>query len=505
MSATLLVACTSIYVVMSTMVSLNAALPEIASSTGASQVELAWLSDGYTLALAALVLVGGWVSDRFGRRLTLVVGLGIFMVASCAPAISTDPTWLIGSRAIAGCSAALVLPSTLSMITGTFDERERSRGVMIWAVTCVLSGGLGLVSTGVMLTWLSWQSAFYLPAVLAGVALVFSPLAVESRATVRPRFDPVGSVLSAVGVGALVLGVIEGPHRGWSDLLVVASLGIFVCAAVAFTRWELAREEPLLDLRLFMIPRFASASLSLVLQFLVLYGLLFVGAQVLQSALGWSSTMSGLILASIALPMIPTAIAASAVERRLGSRSCNGLACGLFVAGCMVVGSGICELETQTLLAAIFLMGLAGGLATPTATNAIVDSVPPDQQGIASAVNDAVREIGAALGIALAGSLLAATYSDHVADATAGLSAPNASVANDSLEGALRVAGQLGSTGAPLADLARQAFLDGAQMAFLGLGLVTLVLGVVLVGISPGRRRKGLVAAEESAVTQTIV
>lgn len=486
---TLLVACAAIYVVMATMVSLNAALPEIAGSTGASQFELAWLVDGYTLALAALVLVGGWFSDRFGRRLMLVAGLAVFFAASFAPAISVDPTWLIWSRVVAGCAAACVLPSTLSMITATFNAEERARGVMIWAVTCVLAGGFGLVTTGFMLRWLSWESAFYLPAVLAGIALLLSPGAVESKAEAPPRFDLFGCALSAIAVGTLVLGVIEGPHRGWLDPFVLSSLGAFLVSAAAFARWEWAREEPLLDLRLFGSPRFAAGSLSLLVQFLVLYGLLFVGAQVLQSALGWDPAMSGVILASIAVPMIPVAMAASTVERRLGSRWCNGIAIALFVAGCLVVGSGFWELGTANLLAAIFLMGAAGGLATPTATSGIVESVSADQQGIASAVNDAVREVGAALGIALAGSLLAATYADRVASAAAQLPAPLAGATTDSLEGALAVAIQLGQPGDALAEAARQAFLDGAQTAFLWLGLVTLVLGAVLVLVSPGRNR----------------
>lgn len=492
---TLVASVAALFVVFSAMVGLNTALPTLAAETGASQLQVTWLIDGYILALAALLLVGGWIADRFGRRRVLAIGLLVFGVASLAPLVGSEPELLIASRVLAGVAAAGLLPSTLSMITATFSDQERARAVTVWAVACVASGGLGLIAAGLMLDWAGWQACFYFPAGIAFFVLGLSYLCPESRSETTARFDGLGSVLSVMAIGFLVLGVVEGPQRGWSDPLVLGAVLASVISAIAFVRWELRQADPLLDVRLFAERRFSAAALSLLIQFGVMYGFMFVSSQVLQSALGWSPVMGGVIFAAVAIPMIPLAAVARRFELRVGTRWCNCLAMGLTACACFVAGIGAWALNTETMVTAILILGAGAGLASPTATTGIVESVSSDQQGVASAVNDAAREIGAAVGIALAGSVLAASYSQNIVAVSSDLPGPLSETASDSVEGAFAVARTLGTdeSGAALANAASQAFLDGAQLTFLVLGGCVVVLSVLLILVSPSiRSRKPL-------------
>lgn len=492
---TLVASIAALFVVFSAMVGLNTAIPTLAADTGASQLQVTWLIDGYILALASLLLVGGWIADRFGRRRVLAIGLVVFGVASLAPLVGSEPELLIASRVLSGCAAAGLLPSTLSMITATFSDQERARAVTVWAVACVASGGLGLIASGFMLNWAGWQACFYFPAGIAFFVFGLSYLCPESRSETKARFDGPGSVLSVMAIGFLVLGVVEGPQRGWIDPLVLGAVIASAISAIAFAHWELRQADPLLDVRLFAERRFAASALSLLIQFGVMYGFMFVSSQVLQSALEWGPVMSGVIFAAIAIPMIPLAAVARRFELRVGSRWCNLIAMALTAGACFIAGMGVWTLNTGTLVTAILILGAGAGLASPTATTGIVESVSSDQQGVASAVNDAAREIGAALGIALSGSVLAASYSRNIAAVAGDLPGPLSNTVSDSVEGALAVAQTRGTgqSADALANAARQAFLDGAQATFLVLGGCVVVLAVVLILVSPSiRSRKPL-------------
>ena len=220
--AVLRVMCLALMMVVASVASLNVALPEIAGDIGATQTQLQWIVDAYALAFAALLLPAGAIGDRFGRKPILVLGLSLFGIASFAALFLHAPAELIGLRALMGVGAAFVMPVTLSVITTVFPPEERGKAVGTWVGVAAGGGVLGLLISGLLLEWLSWPSIFALNVVLAAVALVGTiaivPATRESR---PPRLDPVGTILSAGALAALVFGVIEGPERGWSSTTTV--------------------------------------------------------------------------------------------------------------------------------------------------------------------------------------------------------------------------------------------------------------------------------------------
>jgi len=223
--AVLRVMCLSLMMVVAAVASLNVALPGIAHDTGATQTELQWIVDAYALVFAALLLPAGAIGDRFGRRPVLIVGLVLFGLASLAAIAWHSPGQLIGLRALMGVGAAFVMPVTLSVITTVFPPEERGKAVGTWVGVAAGGGVLGLLTSGLLLQWLPWQSIFGLNVVLAAIALLGTVAIVPAtRASRPPRLDPIGTVISAGALAALVFGIIEGPERGWSDPLTATSL-----------------------------------------------------------------------------------------------------------------------------------------------------------------------------------------------------------------------------------------------------------------------------------------
>jgi MFS family permease len=285
---TVTVSCASVSLVVAAMAALYGALPVIALDTGASQQQLTWIVDGYTLALACLVLPAGALGDRFGRRRLQLIGLLIFAAASAIPLATSGPNTVIVARALAGVGAALVMPSTLSLITGSLPPDERARGIGIWAGVVGVGGLLGLLGAGVLLEIWSWRSIFWS---LVGAALVFAALTLKVTESVdnsRPKLDPVGSLLIALAISALVYALMEGPDRSWTSPFVLTGFVIGAAAGVLFAVFELRRAEPLLDVRYFARRAFGSATLCITLQFLVTFGLFLLLVQWFQLVLGFS-------------------------------------------------------------------------------------------------------------------------------------------------------------------------------------------------------------------------
>ncbi len=483
----LAVSCLAVALVVAAMAALYSALPQIALATGATQAQLTWIVDGYTLVLACLVLPAGAVGDRYGRRVVLVVGLVVFAAASALPLLLSDPAWLIATRALAGAGAALVMPSTLSILTAGFAPAHRGRAVGIWAGVAGSGAILGILGAGVLLERWSWLSVFVgltvAGAVLAGLACTIA----ESRQREHPQVDWVGAVAVAVAVAAIVFAVIEFPARGWADPLVAAAAGVGVAATAAFVVVELRSAAPLLDVRLFARRGFGAGSLSVTIQFLVTFGVFLLLVQYLQLVFGYGPLASALALAPMVVPLVVISVIAPWLSSLVGLRV-------MTVAGLLTIAAGLVLVSRLTLAAhyldllwPLLIMSAGLGLCTAPATYAIVADTPEAKHGVAAAVNDAAREIGAAIGIAVAGSVLAAGYTHRIQPALPQLPEPARGPVADSLAAALQVADQAGPVAAPLAEFAKAAFVHGSGQAALALAALTTVGAIVLAVLAPGR------------------
>ncbi len=477
---TLTVSCLTVALVIGSMAALYTSLAQIAADTGATQTELTWVVDAYTLALACLLLPAGAIGDRYGRRAVLVAGLAVFAAASLIPLFASQPAWLIGARAVAGAGAAMMMPSTLSIMTATFPAAHRGRAVGVWAGVAGSGAILGMLCSGLLLTRWPWESIF-VGFTAAGLALLVAAATLpESRQSVRHPMDFVGSVAVVAAIVVIVITLIEAPERGWADPVV---LGLFAGGAVAtvvFVIVELRRAHPLLELRLFADRNFGGAALSIGLQFLVMFGLAFLVVQYVQLILGYDAWRSAVAIAPIGVPLVGISALAPWLGPLIGLRLLTVpgfllVAAGLYLTSRLTVGAVYLDV-----LWPLLLMGAGMGLCMAPATTAIMTASPEDDHGVAAAVNDAAREVGAAFGIAIAGSVLAAGYSDRIADVLGRVPPQVRGPVSDSPAAALQVVESMGPPAAPIAEAARQAFVHGHSQAALVLALATFASALVL-------------------------
>jgi EmrB/QacA subfamily drug resistance transporter len=488
------VMCAAVGLVIAMVTIVNAALPALAADTGASQAEQTWIVDVYTLVLAALVLPAGALGDRCGRRGVLVAGLVVFAAGCAAPVFPGTAAWLVAARAVTGLGAAMIMPATLSIIHASFPPHRRGRAVGVWAAVAGIGGLGGLVLAGLLLRHFSWHSVFLAPAVLSVVLVAAALPAPTSRDRHPAAFDGVGAVLGAAAIGAVVFGVLRVADLGWGHGVVLGGIAGGLVLGGLFVRYELRRDAPLLNVRLFGDAAFATGAVSVTVQFTAAFGMFFALAQYLQLVRGYSALESGLALWPVAVTLFPLSLLSAQLVRRFGLRAvtCAGLAvvvAGMVLTGRLGAGSGYAELAI-----AVCVLGAGIGVAAPAATSAILDHVPPAQYGVASAVNDATREVGAALGIALVGSVLSAAYTGSVRPATAALAPPAREAAGGSLAGALTVAARAGPDGPRLAEAARVAFTHGMGAGMLVLaGVVAAgILGAAVLGRRPKPARRGV-------------
>jgi EmrB/QacA subfamily drug resistance transporter len=476
--------------VVSAVSGLNVALPEMARETGATQTELTWIVDAYTVVFAGLLLFAGALGDRFGRRGLLMLGLAVFGAAAGIGMVTSDPQLLIALRAMMGIGAAAIMPTTLSVITTSFPVAERPKAIGVWVGVAGGGAVLGLFGSGILLEFFSWSSFFGLNVVLAGAALVGTLLVVPTSVDPqRPRLDVVGGLLSLVGVGGTVFGIIEGPERGWTDALTVTGLLVGLVALGGFIRWELRTEHAMLDPRLFGNRGFSAGSLIIMVQFFTTFGLFFVVMQYLQFVVGRSPLQAALALLPMPLVLIPLAHRAPQLPHRIGFRRLAPMGLALTAAGLVVVSQVGDELSYGPFALGLMLFAAGMALAGTPATTAITESLPPSKQGIASAVNDTARELGSALGIAILGSVLNQQYRDGMVDAVHGLPPALAEGAQSSVAFTQSdQVHQLGAAADQLVIAAQQAFVDGIAGALLLAAGVVAVAGLVVARLAPPSR-----------------
>jgi EmrB/QacA subfamily drug resistance transporter len=491
--------CVALATVVSAVSSLNVALPDIARDLRATQTQLQWIIDAYAVVFAGLLLLAGALGDRLGRRHLLLAGLAVFSAAAGGGLLVKDPGALIAVRAVMGLAAAAIMPATLSIITNVFPAAERDRAVSIWAGVAGGSALLGLLVSGALLELFAWDSIFAFSSALGLVALVAGARLAPNSTLDEAGLDVVGGAISALGLSALVYGIIEGPERGWTDPLTVSAFGFALVLIVGFVVWELHREQPLLDPRLFRLPGFGAGTASIAVQFFAFFGFIFVILQYVQFVLGYSPLAAGLALAPMAVLMMGISPRVPRLLTHFGPARVAPLGLLSMAGGFAVISTAGVDSGYLLLFAGLVLLGAGAALATTPATTAIVSSLPPSKQGVASAVNDLAREVGGALGIAVLGSALTDRYQAGTADAVAKLPPELGHRAQDALPAALALADRLGPRGAGLAAQAQAAFVDGLGLAMLIAAGTVAAAAAVVFWRAPS---EALAPAEEALVAE---
>ena len=502
---TLAVLCSSLLIIGIDNTILNVALPTLVEDLDATASQQQWMVDTYVLVFASLLLTAGMLADRYGRRGALQLGLAVFGVGSAAAAFAGSASTLIAARGAMGIGGAMIMPSTLSILTNVFtDAQERARAIGIWAGVSGLGIAIGPVTGGWLLEHFWWGSVFLVNLPIVVVALIAGRLLVPTSRDPAPRrLDPAGTVLSFAGLAGVLYGIIEAPTRGWTDGTVMAALGAGVAVLAAFVAWERHTDHPVLDMRFFRNPRFSAASVAIALVFFALFGTIFFLTQYLQFVLGYDPLHAGLATAPIALALMISAPLAPSLTARVGTKAIVAfgltvVAGGLAILSVASVGSGY-----GIVLASIMVLGVGIGLAMAPATDSIMGSLPRAQAGVGSAVNDTTRQVGGSLGVAILGSLLASGYHSAIDGSAAVARAPGsaAAAARDSLGGAVHVASRLGGAGgrALLAD-ANHAFVHAMGHAVLAGAGVALVGALVALVWLPARAAP---ATDSPAATTT--
>jgi EmrB/QacA subfamily drug resistance transporter len=494
---TLGVLCLSLLVIGLDNTILNVALPTLARDLHASGSELQWIVDAYMLVFAGVLLAAGALGDRFGRKRALQLGLVVFGAGSLASALAPSAGLLIASRGLMGIGGAFIMPSTLSILTATFDGADRAKAIGIWAGVSGLGIAIGPVTGGWLIQHASWHAIFLVNVPFVILALLAGRwLVPESRDPAAPQLDLRGFALSAAGLTALVWAIIEAPDRGWTDpAILVAAAGAVVVLA-AFVVWELRAPAPMLDVRLFRNPRFSAASVAISLAFFALFGLIFFLTQYLQSVLGYDALQAGLRTMPVAGGLILGGPASAALASRVGTKVVVAGGLTLVAAGMLLLTGADANSGYGLVLESLLVLGFGMGCAMAPATEAIMGSLPLSKASVGSAVNDTTRTTGGALGVAVLGSVLSGQYRGGMDHAVAGLPSHAAGIAHDSLAGALAVAHHVGGTaGARLAATAQDAFLNGMHAAVVVGAAVTLLAALVTLVALPARARAGAAQA----------
>jgi EmrB/QacA subfamily drug resistance transporter len=503
----LAVLCFSLLVIVLDNTILNVAIPTIVRDLDATNSQLQWMVDSYTLVFAGLLLTAGSLGDRFGRRGALQFGLVIFGIGSLASAFADSAGQLIATRAFMGIGGAFIMPATLSIITNTFPPAERGKAIGVWAGTAGLAGVLGPTTGGFLLEHFYWGSVFLVNipivvvGVLAGVFLI--PTSKDPDAT---RLDPVGALLSIVGLVALLYGIIEAPQEGWGAPIIVASFAAGAIFLALFILWESRIDHPMLDVKFFKNPRFTAASMGITLIFFAMFGSTFLITQYFQFVLGYTPLETGVrFLPWAACVMIGAPLSAQ-LAHRIGTKVVVASGLGLATLGMI----SLAQLTVDShywpdVVWRMMLMASGMALTMAPATESIMGSLPLGKAGVGSAVNDTTRQVGGALGVAVVGSVLASIYGSQMGDFLAGKPIDTGTSASikESLGAALgyagSIAGRAPELAGALASAAREAFVDGMHAGVLVAGVATLVGTIVAAVWLPARANDDDVAGQEAS------
>ena len=462
----------------------NLALPFIGRALDAPLDGLQWTVDVYNIVMAGLLVLGGALADRFGRRRVFLLGYSLFALASAAAAFSPSIGALIAARGLMGVGAAGVTAPALAIIASMYPPEERSGAISAFVVFGAVGLVVGPVAGGFLLDHLWWGSVFLVnvPIVVAGI-VVGSRTIRESTAPEpeggRPPLDGAGAALSVLGLAGLLFGIIEGPAQGWTQPLVLVALIGGGVLSTLFVRRELAVRAPLFDVRILARPAVLSGAVTLFMAYMLFNSFLFLNPQYLQDVRGESVIAVGLVFVPFAVVFGLCSLRASKVLARLGSR------------GTIVLGLAASAVATATFavalrgslaitIAATVILGAGLSLLIAPPSTVVMNALPEAKAGDGSSLNFVSRFIGASVGIAVLGSVLATTYARDVDPALTGLDPAQAADARGSIQGAIEVAGALdGSAETTLTRAARDAFDRGATAAYAVVTVLALLAAAV--------------------------
>ncbi len=494
---TLVAMCFALFMIMLDNTIVNVALPSIQRALHTSPETLQWTIDAYVLTFAALILFGGKLGDRFGRKRVFLVGLGIFTLASAACANATTDTQLVAFRAVQGAGAALLNPLSLSILVAAFPRKRLPTAIGIWAGVSALGLSAGPLVGGFLVERVSWSAVFWVNVPIGVIAAVACLWAVtESRDTRHRHLDVVGTALVTTGLFALVVALIGTNSDGWTS---ASTLGLLAAAAVLialFIAWEHRNREPMVPLGFFRRPAFSTSSVVSLLVGFAFIGVLYLIVLYFQNVMGYSPLEAGIRTLPLTLTQALTAANAGRLDRMLGARTKMSGGMLLLSAGLF----GLSQIHVTTSYNAIWpfqvLLGLGMGLVMPAVAAAGMAAVDPEQSGIASGVINASRQVGGALGIAVLGSIAATiTRSDWQQQLS---QLPPATHAKAAHLTALVVGGQgrpiAAAAGRPAELAALASFVDGTRGALLTSSALALIASAV--AFAGLRRRPGTAACE---------
>ena len=482
----------------------NTALPAISRELEASTSTLQWVVDSYALILAGLLLLGGTIGDRFGRRRWMLAGMSVFGLAAVGAALSPITELLIAFRALQGLGAALVMPATLSILTDVFPREERAMAIGIWTGVGALGIGLGPAFGGYLVDNVGWASVFWMhiPFVLASLAGTLA-IVPESRDQRIRSLDIPGGVLATAGLLALVYAIIRGSEAGWTSAEILTSFTVAVGALVAFAVTELRSASPMLPLQFFRQRDFTASVVIIGMMMFAMFVSFFFLTQYFQLVQGRSALSAGLLILPTSAAMMVGAPISGALVKRVGPRLLISASMLLMTVGILMLTQVEVDTSTSYVMAALATFGLAAGLGMAPLTDTVMAAVPVDDAGIGSAVNDVTRELGGALGIALVGSLVNGWYRSNIDETLTG-QVP-AEVLEASREGigvATLTASQLPTELATtLTTTANLAFVDAMTNGFFVSAGILLATLAVAVAMLPTRSRVAQATTEALPMT----
>ncbi len=474
----------------------NTALPAISVDLGASTSQLQWVVDSYVLVLAGLLMLAGSIGDRFGRKRWMTAGLLFFALGSTVSALATSIEALIAGRAIQGLGAAFVLPATLSIVTNTFDRHERGKAIAIWTAVGGMGIGFGPAIGGYLINRWDWSAAFWIHLPVIVIALIGQPVVKESRDPRRVGLDVPGAMTATLGITTLVFAIIQSTEAGWTSPLIVGSFVLASMLLAAFVLIERQARYPMVPLQFFRNRDFTGSAAVIAIMFFAGPATFFFLSQFFQLIQGRNPFEAGLLILPNAGAIVIASIIAPRLTNRLGPRRAVMISISIMaVAGAIFTGVEADWSATRE-IAVIMMFGFGFGLGMPTLTDSIMASVPVEDAGIGSAVNDVSRELGSALGIAVLGSFIGGIYRRNVGDALSGHA--DGEVVRLAKEGLGVLAGRGRPSDQPALAAASRAFVHAMNSGF-WLSAAVLAGGcVVAVSMLPNRARTTQVERDEA-------
>ncbi|MBD3142581.1 MFS transporter [Microbispora bryophytorum] len=475
---------------------LNVAIKTIADPVhglGATQSELEWAMNSYTLVFAGLLFTFGVLGDRYGRKRMLMVGMVLFGLASLASAYAQDPMQLIAARALMGLGGAAIMPATLAIISNVFPIHERGKAIGIWAGGVGIAVAIGPITGGLLLEHFWWGSVFLVnvPIVIIGLALI-AGIVPDSKDPNKSGLDPVGVLLSILGLISLVYGIVRISDLGTVadvSVLVPSLLGVAILAA--FVWYESRIAHPAFDVRNFRNAGFSTAIATVGLVFFAAMGVMFFLAFYWQIVRNYSPLQSGALVLPFAAAQLIFAPQSARMVQKYGARAVGTVA--MLVITLALACYAFVQVDTPIwiLLALGFVQGAAMANIMPPATTAIMNALPREKAGVGSSMSNVVRQVGGTLGIAILGAVLSASYRSDMEGKVAALPEQLRHVVTESISGAAGVAGNLGAQGTSLLDAANAAFVSGIHLAALGSAFVALIGTLVVARWMPGKGSAG--------------